>query len=52
VPALDLLPPISRYLEENEVLSDSLFLDDNHPSVEGSRVVASILAPFVVELMR
>ena len=48
VPVLDLLPPLARLVERGTKPRD-LFLDEDHPSVQGSRIVAQILAD---DLMR
>jgi lysophospholipase L1-like esterase len=41
---IDLLPPLAQYLQETATAPTDLFVDHDHLSVEGHRVVATMLA--------
>jgi lysophospholipase L1-like esterase len=47
IPCLDLLPPLAGHLQKGRKQPDDLFLDRNHPSAEGNRVVGEMLAAFL-----
>jgi lysophospholipase L1-like esterase len=47
VPCLDLLPPLAEHLLKERMQPEDLFLDRNHPSAEGNRIVGEMLAAFL-----
>ncbi|HXV13953.1 MAG TPA: SGNH/GDSL hydrolase family protein, partial [Candidatus Krumholzibacteria bacterium] len=51
IETMDLLPPLVEHMRASGASADSLFLDHDHLSVEGHRVVAGILAPRVAALL-
>ncbi len=52
VPVFDLLPSLYRFKNDNSVPADSLFFDDDHPTVYGSHIIADTLAAFVGDLLK
>ncbi len=44
IPLIDLLPPLVEYTHRTHVAPERLFLDHDHLSIEGHRVVADLLA--------
>ena len=49
VPVLDLLPALSEKLKEDHLVPKDYILDADHPSAQGSKVIAQILADFIVK---
>jgi lysophospholipase L1-like esterase len=47
VPVIDLLPILSKKMQEEGAKPEDLFLDVDHLSVVGSEIVAEILANFI-----
>ena len=47
VPVIDLLPILSKKMQEEGVKPEDLFLDVDHLSPVGSEIVAEILADFI-----
>jgi lysophospholipase L1-like esterase len=48
---LDLLPPLAKHVRVTSLTSQNIFIDHDHLSVEGHRVVASIVAPRVAAIL-
>jgi lysophospholipase L1-like esterase len=48
IPALDLLPVLRARAKDDGLAPADYFLDDDHPSLLGSAVVADVLADFIV----
>jgi len=51
VPCVDLLPELADYARAHGLTTDDLFLDQDHLSVEGHKVVAELLAPRIRALI-
>ncbi|MCI0451651.1 MAG: SGNH/GDSL hydrolase family protein [Candidatus Latescibacteria bacterium] len=51
IETLDLLPPLVDHMRTSGVPADSLFLDPDHLSIQGHRVVAGLLAPRVASVL-
>jgi lysophospholipase L1-like esterase len=47
IPSLDLLPLLSRYIREHDLKPSDLFVDNDHLSEEGSKVVAHFIVNFL-----
>lgn len=47
IPCLDLLPLLNCYLENTKKEPAALFLDDDHPSIEGSDVIADCIVEWL-----
>ena len=52
IPVIDLLPPLAAHAREHDVALTALFLDQDHLSVEGHRIVAELLAGPIAERLR
>jgi lysophospholipase L1-like esterase len=48
IPYLDLLPPLRARIEREHAQLADWFLDENHPSARGHRVIAELIADFIL----
>lgn len=51
IETLDLLPPLVEHARATGTTADEIFLDHDHLSIEGHRIVASMLAPRVTAIL-
>ena len=51
VPCLDLLPLLSRHLDEQQLEPSDLFIDADHLSDEGNKVVAEFIVDFLEQTL-
>jgi lysophospholipase L1-like esterase len=47
ISCLDLLPPLSSYINQHDIKSSDLFIDDDHLSDKGGEVVATFIVKFL-----
>lgn len=52
IDSFDLLPPLSEHLRTTGAKPEDLFIDHDHLTVEGHRVVASLLADRIADILR